>query len=77
MRKLPKKFRTVLTLKIYSGLTFEEISALLRIPESTLKSRYKRAHAMLVARLVPDGAASWLTFFEINSGAAKNAEYHK
>lgn len=55
VRELPKKFRTVLTLKIYSELTFKEISALLRIPESTLKSRYKRALAMLAARLEPDG----------------------
>jgi RNA polymerase sigma-70 factor (ECF subfamily) len=39
MHKLPKKQRTVLILKEYNDLTFEEIADVLRCPVSTIKSR--------------------------------------
>lgn len=47
VRTLPAKYRTVLMLKAYSDMTFKEMSAVMKLPESTVKSRFSRAAAML------------------------------
>lgn len=46
VRSLPKKYRTIIMLRIISGMSFKEISSLLSIPESTARSRYRRAVEM-------------------------------
>lgn len=48
---LPRKNRIVIMLRIYSGMSFKEISRLLRLPESTVKSRYRRALRLLMNEL--------------------------
>lgn len=54
-RTLPKKYRTVLMLRIYSEMTFKEIAKLLCLPESTVKSRYSRALGMISSRMKENG----------------------
>jgi RNA polymerase sigma-70 factor (ECF subfamily) len=39
LAKLPQKFREVVVLKFYSGLTQEEIARVLKVPDGTVKSR--------------------------------------
>jgi len=39
LAKLPQKYREVVVLKFFSGLTQEEISRVLKIPDGTVKSR--------------------------------------
>ena len=41
--ELPERLREVLVLRHYEEMSFEEISRLLQIPASTLKSRFARA----------------------------------
>lgn len=41
MKVLPDIYREVVTLKIWGGLTFEEIAAALEIPANTAASRYR------------------------------------
>jgi RNA polymerase sigma-70 factor, ECF subfamily len=41
MNNLPVIFRDVVTLKVWSGLTFEEIAEALEIPANTAASRYR------------------------------------
>lgn len=43
MEKLPFELKQILVLKFFNQLTFKEISAVLIIPESTIKSRYALA----------------------------------
>jgi len=43
IKKLSKKYRQVLILKHNEGLTFQEISDILKEPLNTIKSRYRRA----------------------------------
>ncbi len=43
MRMLPEHFREVVVLKIWAGLTFAEIGAVLSIPPNTAASRYRYA----------------------------------
>jgi len=43
IKKLSKKYRQVLILKHNEGLTFQEISNILKEPVNTIKSRYRRA----------------------------------
>jgi len=54
MSKLPEKQRTVLMLKEYNDLTFEEIADVLRCPVSTVKSRLYKGLENL--KLFLDGA---------------------
>lgn len=41
--RLPMKLRPYITLRFYQGLTFEEVSKVLKVPVSTAKSRTKKA----------------------------------
>lgn len=50
-RGLPKKYRAVLMLRVYSEMPFKEIARLMRLPESTVKSRYARALEILARKL--------------------------
>ena len=43
LAELPEKQRTVVHLKLWSGLTFEEIAAALEIPPNTAASRHRAA----------------------------------
>lgn len=45
--KLPKKYRTVVHLYYYEGYSVQEISGILQIKESTIKSQLKRARGKL------------------------------
>lgn len=51
LSELPAPLREVLVLRHYEGLTFEEIARLLRVPASTLKSRFAAALERLRPRL--------------------------
>lgn len=41
VKELPENFREVVTLKIWGGLTFDEIGNVLEIPANTAASRYR------------------------------------
>ncbi len=47
LEKLPEKYRSVLVLKEYTGLTYQEIGKILRISESNVKVRVHRARVQL------------------------------
>ena len=51
--ELPAEQRAVVHLKLWSGLTFEEIAAALEIPPNTAASRYRYALDKLRGRLRP------------------------
>lgn len=51
VRRLAKKYRVVLILKVYNRMTFKEIAAFLKIPESTAKSRYQKAIRLAARQL--------------------------
>ena len=51
--ELPEQQRAVVHLKLWSGLTFEEIAAALDIPPNTAASRYRYALDKLRGRLRP------------------------
>jgi RNA polymerase sigma-70 factor (ECF subfamily) len=53
MRALPKPQREVLTLKIWGGLTFEQIGAVLEVPPNTAASRYRYGLNQLRQTLAP------------------------
>jgi len=48
---LPARYRGAIVMKDMEGMTFEEIAAILRCPESTVKSRVMRGRRMLRRRL--------------------------
>ncbi|MAW10520.1 MAG: RNA polymerase subunit sigma-24 [Verrucomicrobiales bacterium] len=54
LKKIPEKFRDVVTLKIWGGLTFLEISKTLKIPANTAASRYRYALEALRKTLKPN-----------------------
>jgi RNA polymerase sigma-70 factor, ECF subfamily len=45
--ELPEAFRTVFVLRALEEMTVEEVSAVLRIPEATVRTRYFRSRSML------------------------------
>jgi RNA polymerase sigma factor (sigma-70 family) len=47
MKHLSDKQRQIVVMKIYSELTFKEIAKIMKAPESTIKSRYKKAMTIL------------------------------
>jgi len=47
IRSLPEKYRLILTLRDINGLTYEEISRILKISPGTVDSRLHRARKML------------------------------
>lgn len=52
--KLPERYRVVVHLYYYEGYSVQEISNLLKIKESTIKSQLKRARAKLKEMLKED-----------------------
>lgn len=50
MKELNDKQRQIVVMRIYSELSFKEIASIMRCPESTVKSRYKRAVQILQAK---------------------------
>ncbi len=50
---LPEKLRTVVTLKDLEGLSYQEVSQVLKCSVGTVKSRHSRAREKLRALLVP------------------------
>ena len=58
VQALPQKYRTIVYLYYSAGLKFKEIAECLHIPESTVKSRMRRAKSILkkeLAVIMPDG----------------------
>ena len=53
LAELPPEQRAVAHLKLWTGLTFEQIAAALEIPPNTAASRYRYALDKLRARLRP------------------------
>lgn len=53
IRSLPEKYRIILTLRDIHGMSYEEISRLLRISPGTVDSRLHRARKMLRERMEP------------------------
>lgn len=47
LKQLNNKQRQIVVLKCYSELTFKEIAKIMKCPETTVKSRYKRAMTIL------------------------------
>jgi RNA polymerase sigma factor (sigma-70 family) len=47
MKNLNDKQRQIVILRIYSELTFKEIAGIMKCPETTVKSRYKKAISIL------------------------------
>lgn len=50
LKQLNDKQRQVVVLKCYSELTFKEIAKIMKCPESTIKSRYKKSIEILQAK---------------------------
>ena len=48
---LPEKYRTVVVLRDVEGKSYEEISAVLRLSDGTVKSRINRARNLLKEKL--------------------------
>lgn len=44
---LPPKYQTVIVLRFYENLTFKEMAKILRLPQSTVKSRVNKAIELL------------------------------
>ena len=58
VQALPQKYRTVVYLYYSAGLKYKEIAECLHIPESTVKSRMRKAKSILkkkLAVMMPDG----------------------
>ena len=53
MRRLPEKYRTVIILHYFRGYDVKELSAILKIPEGTVKYRLHRARELLKGELSP------------------------
>lgn len=54
IEKLPEKYRTVILLKYYSGMTVEEIAFAMGIPQGSVKSYLSRARSELKKELKED-----------------------
>ena len=54
---LPDKYRVILTLRDIQGLSYEDVSRILRLSPGTVDSRLHRARRMLRAMLAPQLAA--------------------
>jgi len=54
VEKLPDKLKTVLLLREWEGLSYEEIASVTGIPVGTVRSRLHNAHAALLALLSED-----------------------
>lgn len=49
--RLPRKYREVILLRYYEAMKLKEMSAVLKLPEGTIRSRLKRANGLLRSRL--------------------------
>jgi RNA polymerase sigma-70 factor (ECF subfamily) len=58
LMELPEDYRAVLVLRHFSECSYEEIAAILRIPEKTVKSRLYSARQLLRERLAAQGVTS-------------------
>ena len=56
--ELPEKYRVLITLFYRDGYAIREISAMLKIPESTIGTRLSRAREMLRKRILSDREAA-------------------
>jgi len=65
VQSLPEKYRVILTLRDIQGLSYEDISRILRLSPGTVDSRLHRARRMLRLKLIPyltgEGGASELS----------------
>lgn len=59
LQKLPENYRTVTVLRYWSDLSYEEISKVTGLPESTIKTRLHRARHMLAEALGPEEQTLW------------------
>jgi len=59
LEKLPEEQKTVIIMKEYSGMKFTEISEILRVPESTVKSRMYKGLLNLKKKLKRGGITNW------------------
>ena len=50
LKNLSDKQRQIVIMKVYSELTFKEIAKIMKCPETTVKSRYKKAIEILQAK---------------------------
>ncbi|MBQ8296531.1 MAG: RNA polymerase sigma factor [Ruminococcus sp.] len=50
LKNLSDKQRQIVVLKVYSELTFKEIAGIMKCPETTVKSRYRKAIEILQAK---------------------------
>lgn len=57
LERLPEEFRSVLVLRVYEDLSYEEIAGVLAIPEGTVMSRLSRGRALLRAALAAHRSA--------------------
>ena len=53
VRRLPEKYRIVITLHYFRGFDVKELSKMLRIPEGTVKYRLHQARELLKGGLAP------------------------
>lgn len=53
IEKLPPKYRTIIVLRDVEGLSYEEISEILKLPQGTVKSRMNRARSRFKEILEP------------------------
>jgi RNA polymerase sigma-70 factor (ECF subfamily) len=58
LMELPEDYRVVLVLRHFSECSYEQIAAILRIPEKTVKSRLYSARQLLKERLENQGVSS-------------------
>lgn len=63
--ELPKKYATVLTLREIDGLTYKEISDILKLNENTIKSRIRQGRMLLKKNIADDfNSLELKTFWE-------------
>jgi RNA polymerase sigma-70 factor (ECF subfamily) len=59
LQRLPANYRTVTVLRYWNDLSYDEISQVTGLPESTIKTRLHRARHMLADALGPEEQMLW------------------
>jgi RNA polymerase sigma-70 factor (ECF subfamily) len=59
LAKLPEHYRVVTVLRYWNDLSYDEISQVTGLPESTIKTRLHRARHMLAQALGPEEQTLW------------------